>query len=68
MKSVVVTGVSTGIGAGIARVLAASGFRVFGSVRRIADAAGLSAEFGDRFIPLVFDVTDEAAKIGRAHV
>ncbi|HEY1880332.1 MAG TPA: SDR family oxidoreductase [Caulobacteraceae bacterium] len=61
MKSVVVTGVSTGIGAGVARVLAAAGFRVFGTVRKIADAAALSAEFGDRFTPIVFDVTDEAA-------
>ena len=61
MKTVVVTGVSTGIGAGVARVLAGSGARVFGSVRKIADASALSDEFGDRFTPLAFDVTDQAA-------
>ena len=61
MKSVVVTGVSTGIGWGCAKVLIAQGFRVFGSVRKPADAARLSAEFGPNFVPLVFDVTDQAA-------
>jgi NAD(P)-dependent dehydrogenase (short-subunit alcohol dehydrogenase family) len=61
MKSVVVTGVSTGIGWGCAKVLIAQGFRVFGSVRKQADAARLSAELGPNFIPLIFDVTDEAA-------
>ena len=33
MKSVVVTGVSTGIGWGIVKILTAKGVRVFGSVR-----------------------------------
>ena len=61
MKSVVVTGVSTGIGWGIAKVLIGQGFRVFGSVRQQADADRLSLEFGERFTPLIFDVTDEAA-------
>ena len=61
MKSVVVTGVSTGIGWGIAKVLTGQGIRVFGSVRQQADADRLRQEFGDRFIPLVFDVTDETA-------
>ena len=61
MKSVVVTGVSTGIGWGCVKVLTASGFRVFGSVRKEADAERLSKEFGANFTPLIFDVTDEAA-------
>ena len=61
MQSVVVTGVSTGIGWGCAKVLIGKGFRVFGSVRKAADAARLSAEFGPNFVPLTFDVTDEAA-------
>jgi NAD(P)-dependent dehydrogenase (short-subunit alcohol dehydrogenase family) len=61
MKSVVVTGASTGIGWGCAKVLIASGFRVFGSVRKQTDANGLSQEFGNSFTPLIFDVTDEAA-------
>ena len=61
MQSVVVTGVSTGIGWGITKVLIQRGFRVFGSVRKKQDALRLSKEFGERFIPLLFDVTDEAA-------
>jgi NAD(P)-dependent dehydrogenase (short-subunit alcohol dehydrogenase family) len=61
MRSVVVTGTSTGIGWGTAKVLIARGFRVFGSVRKKADAERLAAEFGPAFVPLVFDVTDEDA-------
>lgn len=61
MKSVVVTGVSTGIGWGCVKVLVARGFHVFGSVRKQADADRLSAEFGSAFTPLIFDVTDQAA-------
>ena len=61
MRSVVITGTSTGIGWGCAKVLIENGFRVFGSVRKAADAERLSLEFGDNFVPLVFDVTDEAA-------
>jgi NAD(P)-dependent dehydrogenase (short-subunit alcohol dehydrogenase family) len=65
VKSVVVTGVSTGIGHGATRVLIDQGLHVFGSVRKQADADRLAAEFGENFTPLLFDVTDEAA-IGRA--
>jgi NAD(P)-dependent dehydrogenase (short-subunit alcohol dehydrogenase family) len=61
MKSVVVTGVSTGIGWGCVKVLTADGFRVFGSVRKQADADRLSKEFGPNFAPLIFDVTDSRA-------
>lgn len=60
MKSVVVTGVSSGIGWGITKILIQQGFRVFGSVRKQADATRLVKEFGNAFIPLLFDVTDEA--------
>lgn len=61
MQNVVVTGVSTGIGWAILKVLIQHGFRVFGSVRKKEDAERLSKEFGENFIPLFFDVTDEAA-------
>ncbi|MET3665458.1 SDR family NAD(P)-dependent oxidoreductase [Caulobacter sp. 1776] len=60
-KSVAITGVSTGIGWGAAKVLVGKGFHVFGSVRKQADADRLQAEFGEAFTPLLFDVTDEAA-------
>lgn len=61
MQSVVITGVSTGIGWGIAKVLIQKGFRVFGSVRKTEDGERLSKEFGANFVPLIFDVTDENA-------
>ena len=61
MKTVVVTGASTGIGWGCVKVLIASGFRVFGSVRKQIDADRLSTEFGTNFTPLIFDVTSKAA-------
>ena len=61
MKSVVVTGVSSGIGYGLTKELVGRGYRVFGSVRREKDAERLEAEFGGRFAPLVFDVTDREA-------
>lgn len=61
MKSVVVTGASTGIGWGCVKVLTQRGFRVYGSVRKQADADRLAKEFGEAFRPLIFDVTDEAA-------
>lgn len=69
MKSVVITGVSTGIGRGIASVLASAGWRVFGSVRSEADAAKFEADFGPKAEALVFDVTDcEGISAAAAHV
>ena len=61
MKSVVVTGSSTGIGYHISKKLVDNGFRVFGSVRNIADGEKVSSEIGPNFLPLVFDVTNENA-------
>jgi NAD(P)-dependent dehydrogenase (short-subunit alcohol dehydrogenase family) len=61
MRSVVITGVSTGIGRATAKLLLQRGFRVFGSVRKAEDAERLRNEFGVNFAPLLFDVTDEAA-------
>lgn len=61
MKSVVITGVSSGIGWGATKILVNQGIRVFGSVRKTEDAERLHGEFGDLFIPLLFDVTDSGA-------
>jgi NAD(P)-dependent dehydrogenase (short-subunit alcohol dehydrogenase family) len=66
MQSVVITGASTGIGWAAAKLLLDRGFRVFGSVRKPADADRLKGEFGANFTPLVFDVTDEAAVLAAA--
>lgn len=60
-KNVLVTGVSSGIGWGIAKVLGERGFHVYGSVRKQADGDRLKAELGDAFTPLLFDVTDAEA-------
>ncbi|MDE2376536.1 SDR family oxidoreductase [Bradyrhizobium sp.] len=66
MRSVVVTGASTGIGWTTAKLLIDRGFHVFGSVRKQADADRLGSEFGANFKPLLFDVTDEAAVLAAA--
>jgi NAD(P)-dependent dehydrogenase (short-subunit alcohol dehydrogenase family) len=66
MKSVVITGASTGIGWATSKLLLDRGFRVFGSVRKQADADRLRNEFGANFTPLLFDVTDEAAVLAAA--
>jgi len=60
-KDVVVTGVSTGIGWGTTKVLVSKGFRVFGSVRKQADADRLQTEFGSDFVPLMMDIMDADA-------
>ena len=63
-KNIVVTGVSTGIGYTTVQALIKRGYRVFGSVRKQADADRLKKEFGDLFEPLLFDVTNmEAVKL-----
>lgn len=61
MQSVVITGVSTGIGRATAEVLVGEGYRVFGSVRKAADGEALQHALGAQFVPLHFDVTDELA-------
>ena len=66
MQSVVITGVSTGIGWATAKLLLTRGFRVFGSGRKPADADRLRGEFGANFTPLLFDVTNEAAVLAAA--
>jgi NAD(P)-dependent dehydrogenase (short-subunit alcohol dehydrogenase family) len=65
MRSIVVTGVSTGIGQATATLLAERGFHVYGSVRKAADGVRLTETLGNAFTPLVFDVCDEAA-VGQA--
>lgn len=66
MRSVVITGASTGIGLSAATILVGKGFRVFGSVRKATDAERLSQQLGASFVPLVFDVTDETAVLSAA--
>jgi NAD(P)-dependent dehydrogenase (short-subunit alcohol dehydrogenase family) len=66
MRSVVVTGASTGIGWASAKLLLDKGFRVFGSVRKQVDAERLKSEFGANFTSLMFDITDEPTVLAAA--
>lgn len=54
------TGASAGIGAAVARLAVARGWRVTGCARRAEALERLGAELGDRFAPVVADVTDQA--------
>ena len=60
MDAVVITGVSTGIGLSATEILCESGYKVFGSVRKIVDADNLCSKYSN-FKPLLFDVRDEDA-------
>jgi NAD(P)-dependent dehydrogenase (short-subunit alcohol dehydrogenase family) len=61
MRTVLVTGASTGIGHALVARLAAEGWHVFATVRRAEDATALSAAFGPPVTALIADVTDVAA-------
>lgn len=58
MRSVIVTGASTGIGRATALRLDASGWRVFAGVRDPAAAESLRQAGSERLTPLTLDVTD----------
>ena len=57
-KTALVTGVTSGIGLSTARKLHAAGFRIIGTGRNLEALNKLSAELGDAFLPLNYDVTD----------
>jgi NAD(P)-dependent dehydrogenase (short-subunit alcohol dehydrogenase family) len=57
----IVTGGNRGIGEGFVRAFIEAGAaRVYVGTRKLADAAHLVREFGDRAVPVKLDVTDEA--------
>lgn len=55
-KSVLITGVSSGIGYSLASQFCKLGYTTFGSVRSASDGEALQNKFGENFHPLVFDV------------
>lgn len=61
MNYTLITGVSTGIGYAAAKQFLEKEHIVFGSVRKQADAERLQKEFGENFIPLLFDVVEDEA-------
>ena len=67
VKSIVITGVSTGIGRDALSLLHKKGYNIFGSVRKEADAKKLSESYPERFTPLIFDVQnhDEVVKAAK---
>lgn len=60
MKHIFITGVSTGIGYGLAVHFASQGHRVLGSVRKASDAEALEKQFRN-FTTCVLDVSDVEA-------
>jgi NAD(P)-dependent dehydrogenase (short-subunit alcohol dehydrogenase family) len=60
LKSTLITGASTGIGAACALHLDRLGFRVFAGVRREADGEALRRRASSRLRPVFLDVTDPA--------
>jgi NAD(P)-dependent dehydrogenase (short-subunit alcohol dehydrogenase family) len=61
VKTVLVTGASSGIGRATARRLDRAGWKVFAGVRREEDATALRAESSSRLEPLLLDVLDADA-------
>jgi NAD(P)-dependent dehydrogenase (short-subunit alcohol dehydrogenase family) len=61
MKTVLVTGSSSGIGRATVRRLDRAGWKVFAGVRKEEDAARLREESSARLEPLLLDVTDADA-------
>ena len=60
-KTAFVTGATAGFGAALARRLVGGGWRVAGTGRRADRLQALHDELGDAFLPLAFDLRDEAA-------
>lgn len=61
MKTVLVTGASSGFGKAICQKLIADGYKVIGSARRIEKLNEMAVQLGDNFLPLLLDVTKKDA-------
>ncbi len=67
-KTIVITGVSSGIGHEAVGYFIEQGYTVFGSVRSEADYDRLQLDFPSNFVPLKFDVSDKEAVVAAANV
>ncbi|MFC0324054.1 SDR family oxidoreductase [Gallibacterium melopsittaci] len=57
--SILVTGASAGFGAATCRAFVKAGYSVIGAARRLEKLQQLQQELGDKFYPLVMDVSDQ---------
>jgi len=63
MKTVLITGATSGFGNAAARLFAAAGWRVIGTGRRVERLDALKADIGDdKFHSAIFDIRDEKAR------
>ena len=67
MKSIVITGASSGIGRATALRLAGHGWRVFAAIRKESDAEALRNDAQGQLETILLDVTDGASIAGAAH-
>jgi NAD(P)-dependent dehydrogenase (short-subunit alcohol dehydrogenase family) len=68
VKSVLITGASTGIGRAAALRMDAEGWRVFAGVRREEDAVALREAASQRLEPLTLDITDGGQVVAAAEL
>jgi serine 3-dehydrogenase len=61
MKTILITGATSGFGQAAARTFAAGGWNVVGTGRRSARLKTLQEELGDAFLPLEIDMRDREA-------
>jgi NAD(P)-dependent dehydrogenase (short-subunit alcohol dehydrogenase family) len=62
-RKVLISGASSGLGAGFARIVAAAGAQVVLGARRLDRVETLAGELGDAALAVPLDVTDEASVI-----
>ena len=60
-STALITGATAGFGQASARKFVSEGWRVIGTGRRADRLEAMKGELGEAFLPLVFDMTDEAA-------
>lgn len=60
-KTAIVTGASSGLGAALASALVVRGARVYGLARNLDKLNALQKKIGNKFIPVVMDITNQKA-------
>jgi NADP-dependent 3-hydroxy acid dehydrogenase YdfG len=61
-KSIIITGVTSGIGHELARLFIEKGYKTGGTGRRIERLEAMKRKFGDRFFYRQMDVTNSAMR------